>query len=88
MEMDRFCERGIELLGVLGHFQLCTGHIMTSNFVFRGNQCIQLVKVLYCKLPTICKQLLTFPHKVQGFEQPTSEVGGECVTTTPPWPPL
>ena len=29
------------------------------------NQYIQLVKVLYCKLPTIGKQLPTFPHKVQ-----------------------
>ena len=33
-------------------------------FVGRGNQYIQLVKVLYCKLPTIGKQLPTFPHRV------------------------
>ena len=23
-----------------------------------------------------------------GFEPPTSEVGGECVTTVSPWPPF
>ena len=36
-------------------------HIMTGSFVGRGNQYIQLVKVLYCKLLTISKQLPTFP---------------------------
>ena len=30
-----------------------------GSFVGRGNQYIQLVKVLYCKLPTIGKQLPT-----------------------------
>ena len=33
----------------------------------RGNQYIQLVKVLYCKLLTIGKQLPTFPHRVKGL---------------------
>ena len=33
----------------------------------RRNQFIQLVKVLYCKLPTIDKQLPTFPHNVLGL---------------------
>ena len=28
----------------------CKGHIMTGSFVGRGNQYIQVVKVLYCKL--------------------------------------
>ena len=46
----------------------------------RVNQCVQLVKVLYCKLPTIGKQLPTFPHIVRGFKLLTSEVGGECVS--------
>ena len=32
-------------------------------FVGRGNKQIQLVKVLYCKLPTIGKKLSTFPNK-------------------------
>ena len=40
------------LLGVLYRFQHCTGHIMTGRWKGRGNQYIQLVKVLYCKLPT------------------------------------
>ena len=40
---------------------------MTDNFMGRGNQYIQLVKVLYCKLPTIGKQLATFPPRVLGW---------------------
>ena len=30
----------------------CIGHITTGSFMGRGNQYIQLVKVLRCKLPT------------------------------------
>ena len=30
----------------------CKGHIMVGSFMGRGNQYIQLVKVLYCKLLT------------------------------------
>ena len=47
----------------------CIGHIMTGSFMGRGNQYIQLVKVLYCKLPTNGKQLPAFPLEVGlGFE--------------------
>ena len=47
----------------------------------RGNQYIQLVKVLYCKLPTNGKQLPTFPlEAVPRTKPPTSEVVGESVT--------
>ena len=49
-------------LGVLHRFQRCTGHITTGR-----NQCIQLVKVLYCKVPAISKQLPTSPHEDQGL---------------------
>ena len=43
---------------------------------------------MYCKLPTNGKQLPAFPLKaVTGIEPLTSEVGGESVTTLPPWPP-
>ena len=35
-----------------------------GSFVGRGNQYIQLLKVLYCKLPTNCKQLPVFPLEV------------------------
>ena len=35
---------------------------------------------------TIGKQLPSFPHRVRESGMPTSEVGGECVTTVPPWP--
>ena len=48
------------LFGVLCHFEHCTGHIMTGSWKGRGNQYIQLVKVLYCKLPTNGKQLPAF----------------------------
>ena len=37
------------------------------------------LKVLYCKLPTIDKQLPAFQNL--GFEPPTSEVGGTFVTS-------
>ena len=67
----------IYLFGVLYCFQHCTGHIMTGSWKGRGNQYIQFIRVLYCKLSTNDKQLPAFP-----------EVGGESVTTLPPWPPL
>ena len=40
------------LFGFLCCFQHCIGHITTGSFIGRGNQYIQLVKVLYCKLLT------------------------------------
>ena len=49
------------LFGVLRHFQHCTGHITTGSLKGRGNQYIQFVRVLYCKLPTNSKQLPAFP---------------------------
>ena len=55
------------LFGFLRHFQHFTGYITMGSFVGRGNQYIQLVKVLYCILPTSGKQLATLPHKVQGL---------------------
>ena len=45
----------------------------------------KLVKVLYCKLPTNGKQLPALGSAVN--RTPASEVGGESVTTLPPWPP-
>ena len=57
---------------------------MTGSFMGRGNQYTQLVKVPYCKLLTINKQLPTFPHGVPGLNcRPQRwEVS---VTTVPPW---
>ena len=52
------------LFGVLRRFQHCTGHIMTGSWKGRGNQYIQFVRVLYCKLPTNGKQLPAFPLEV------------------------
>ena len=49
------------LFGVLRRFQHCTGHITTGSRKGRGNQYIQFVRVLYCKLPTNGKQLPAFP---------------------------
>ena len=51
----------IYLFGVLRRFQHCTGHITTGSWNGRGNQYIQFVRVLYCKLPTNGKQLPAFP---------------------------
>ena len=48
------------------------GHIMTGSFMGRGNQYIQLVKVLYCKPPTTGRQLPAFLLEVKP---------GKCVTT-------
>ena len=59
----------IYLFGVLCHFQHCTGHITMGSWKGRGNQYIQFVRVLYCKLPTNGKQLPTFPlEAVTGTE--------------------
>ena len=51
------------LFGVLHRFQHCTGHITMGSWKGRGNQYIQFVRVLYCKLPTNGKQLPAFPLK-------------------------
>ena len=51
----------IYLFGVLRRFQHCTGHITTGSWKGRGNQYIEFVRVLYCKLPTNGKQLPAFP---------------------------
>ena len=48
-------------------FQHCIGHIRTGSFMGRGNQYLQLVKVLYCKLPTFGKQLPSFAHRIRGL---------------------
>ena len=81
----------IYLFGVLHHFQHCTGHITTGSCKGRGNQYTQLIRVLYCKLLTNGKQLPTFPLEeielYAGNRTLVSEVGGESVTTLPPWPP-
>ena len=47
----------IYLFGVLRRFQHCTGHIMTGSWKGRGNQYIQFVRVMYCKLLSNGKQL-------------------------------
>ena len=51
----------IYLFGVLRRFQHCTGHITTGSWKGRGNQYIEFVRDLYCKLPTNGKQLPAFP---------------------------
>ena len=59
----------IYFLGGLRRFQHCTGHITTGSWKGRGNQNIQFVRVLYCKLPTNGKQLPAFPlEAVSGTE--------------------
>ena len=64
-----FNNNNIYLFGVLCRFQHYTGHITTGSWKGRGNQYMQLVKVLYCKLPTNSKQLPAFPlEAVPGTE--------------------
>ena len=60
------CQMQLEFiyLGFLRRFQHCTGHITTGCWKGRGNQYIQFVRVLYCKLPTNAKQLPAFPLEV------------------------
>ena len=59
-------------------------HITMGSFMGKGNQYIELVKIVYCKLPTNGKQLPAFLG--QGTKPPISEVGGESATTGPPCP--
>ena len=63
----------IYLFGILRRFQHSTGHIMTGSWEGRGNQYIQLVKVLYCKLLTNGKQLPAFPLEVGPGTEPRSQ---------------
>ena len=64
-ERDSF----IYLFGALRRFQHCTGHITTGSWKGGGNQYIQFIRVLYCKLPTNGKQLPAFPlEAVLGIE--------------------
>ena len=59
----------IYLFGILRRFQHCTGHITTGSWKGRGNQYIEFIRVLYCKLPTNGKQLPAFPlEAVLGIE--------------------
>ena len=53
-------------------FRHCTGHITTGSSKARGNQYIQFVRVLYCKLKTNGKQLTALPL--------------EALLGTEPWP--
>ena len=51
-----------------------------------GNQYIQLVKVLYCKLPTNGKQLPAFPLKVRPGSEPRSQRWEARVLQLSLWP--
>ena len=78
----------IYLFGVLCHFQYCTGHITTGSWKGRGNQYIQFVRGLYCKTADQRQATTSFPTWGRaGNRTPASQVGGESVTTLPPWPP-
>ena len=63
----------IYLFGVLRRFQHCTGHITMGSWKSRGNQYIQLVKVLYCKLLTNGKKLPAFPLEAVPGTEPWSQ---------------
>ena len=70
----------IYLFGVLRHFQNYTGRITMGSWKVRGNQYIQFVRVLYCKLPTNGKQLPAFPLEATCWEPNYGHRGGrqEC----------
>ena len=71
MVLDLFCVPGYtDLFGVLRHFQHCTGHITTGSWKGRGNQYIQFIRVLHCKLPTNDKQLPAFPLEAMPGTEP------------------
>ena len=59
----------------------------TGSWKGRGNQYIQFVRVLYCKLPTNGKQLPAFPLKAITGIEPRPRRWEASVTTLPPWPP-
>ena len=77
----------IYLFGVLRRFQHCTGHITTGSWKGRGNQYIQFVRVLYCKLPTNGKQLPAFPLETVPGIEPRPQRWEARVLPLPPWPP-
>ena len=52
----------------------------------RGNQYIQFVRVLYCKLPTNSKQLPAFPLEAVLGTEPQPQRWEARVTILPPWP--
>ena len=64
--------------------QHCICHITMDSFMGRGNQYIQLIKVLYCNMLTIISNY-QLSHIGSRVWTETSEVGDECVTTSPPW---
>ena len=64
----------IYLFGVLRRLQHCTGHITMGSWKGRGNQYIQFVRVMYCKLLTNGKQLSAFPLEAVLGTEPASEV--------------
>ena len=63
--MGTDCLFFVYLFGVICLFQHYRGHITTGSWKGRGNWYIQLVDVLYCKLPTNGKQLPAFPLEVR-----------------------
>ena len=55
---------------------------MTGSWKGRGNQYIQFVRVLYCKLPTNGKQLPAFPLEAGTATEPRASEVGECYHST------
>ena len=60
----------IYLFGVLLRFQHCTDHITMGSWKGRGNQYIEFIRVLYCKLLTNDKQLPAFPLEAMPGTEP------------------
>ena len=75
------------LFGALRRFQNCTRHITTGSWKGRGNQYIQLGFCTVNCRPTASNYQLSHMRPSWKPNLRASEVGGESVTTLPPWPP-
>ena len=58
---------------------------MMDSWKGRGNEYMQLVRVLYCKLLTNSKQLPAFPLEVDPGSKPQSQRWEVSVITLVPW---
>ena len=98
---DRKTEKGLDkpawktleinlfyLFGVLHRFQHCTGHITTGSW--KAEETSTYSSLGFCTVN--CRPMASnyqLSHlRLCGDQTLASEVGGESVTTLPPWPPL
>ena len=76
----------IYLFGVLRRFQHCTGHITTGSWKGRGNSTYSSSGFCTVNCQPTASNYQLFHLRPCRERTPASEVGGESVTTLPPWP--